>query len=456
MSWLARSIANSLRIDDDEDDDEDSTTTSAKTYNSQSHQEPLEESQEFEEEEDDESDNQGRGVKEDLSELRETLARQIWGVASFLAPPPQLDSNPTLSHHYPDPSVSDRNRWDSSVRSGSGDVSDEDPAGSVGDYSGDRDNFAYIHDNNNNNSSRFNDNRLNSRISRFSNFLPFRPDDEIADAIGVTEEVLAFAGNIAHHPETWLDFPLSEEEDVDDFDMSDAQCKHALAVERLAPRLAALRIELCPAHMSEGYFWKVYFVLLHSRLNKHDDELLSTPQIVAARAMWMKELQKRTKPEPDWFGQSTLYSTESTNSLHEDFGPTSSDSAYGNVYLGPLPFAPTTYYATTDFHTEKHSVVGSDQMIDKSVIKEEPAINTTDKEVMASSSYKLPVQDYDDDDGDSWLEEHSELDGYNGTAVLLGTDEDVSFSDLEDGNDFSVPMKSKKVIKDSDMSAKPS
>lgn len=206
MSWLARSIANSLRIDDDEDDDEDyHHTTSAATPNSQSHQERLEESQEFEEE--DESDNQGRGVKEDLSELRETLARQIWGVASFLAPPPQPDSYPTLTHHHQtDPSVPYRNRWDSSVRPGSGDVSEEDPVGSVGD----RDDFAHIHDNN-----RFNDNRLNSGISRFSNFLPFRPDDEIADAIGVTEEVLAFAGNIAHHPETWLDFPLSEEEDVD-------------------------------------------------------------------------------------------------------------------------------------------------------------------------------------------------------------------------------------------------
>lgn len=61
--------------------------------------------------------------------------------------------------------------------------------------------------------------------------------------------------------------------------MSDAQHDHALAVERLAPRLAALRIELCPRHMSEGCFWKIYFVLLHSRLNKHDAELLSTPQV---------------------------------------------------------------------------------------------------------------------------------------------------------------------------------
>lgn len=121
-----------------------------------------------------------------------------------------------------------------------------------------------------------------------SSFLPFGSEEEEAGseggptggAVGVTEEVLAFARNISMHPETWLDFPLfTDDEDSDDFDMSDAQQEHALAVERLAPRLAALRIELCPGHMSEGCFWKIYFVLLHSRLNKHDAELLSTPQV---------------------------------------------------------------------------------------------------------------------------------------------------------------------------------
>lgn len=62
--------------------------------------------------------------------------------------------------------------------------------------------------------------------------------------------------------------------------MSDAQQEHALAVERLAPRLAALRIELCPGYMSESSFWKIYFVLLHPRLDKEDAVLLSTPQVL--------------------------------------------------------------------------------------------------------------------------------------------------------------------------------
>lgn len=64
-----------------------------------------------------------------------------------------------------------------------------------------------------------------------------------------------------------------------DFELSDAQHQHALAVERLAPRLASLRMELCPGYMSDGRFWKIYFVLLHPRLNKQDVELLSSPEV---------------------------------------------------------------------------------------------------------------------------------------------------------------------------------
>lgn len=64
-----------------------------------------------------------------------------------------------------------------------------------------------------------------------------------------------------------------------EFDLTDAQQEHALAVEHLAPRLAALRMELCPGYMSDDNFWKIYFVLLHPKLNKMDAAILSTPQV---------------------------------------------------------------------------------------------------------------------------------------------------------------------------------
>lgn len=40
--------------------------------------------------------------------------------------------------------------------------------------------------------------------------------EEDWDVIGITEEVLAFATNIARHPETWLDFPLLPDDDESD------------------------------------------------------------------------------------------------------------------------------------------------------------------------------------------------------------------------------------------------
>lgn len=66
---------------------------------------------------------------------------------------------------------------------------------------------------------------------------------------------------------------------ISDFDLSDAQQEHALAVERLAPELAALRTELCLGYMTEGSFWKIYFVLVHPRLSRHDAVILSTPPV---------------------------------------------------------------------------------------------------------------------------------------------------------------------------------
>ncbi|KAG0485990.1 hypothetical protein HPP92_008085 [Vanilla planifolia] len=45
----------------------------------------------------------------------------------------------------------------------------------------------------------------------------YEDDLLISDVFGVTDEVLAFATNIACHPETWLDYPLlSEDESCDD------------------------------------------------------------------------------------------------------------------------------------------------------------------------------------------------------------------------------------------------
>ncbi|KAG2692407.1 hypothetical protein I3760_08G052500 [Carya illinoinensis] len=428
MSWLARSLANSLRLDeeDNSDGDGDGEDYDVLAYRADdpdpapsSSAKPSRQRQEDQYEDNDiqSEEAQSRGVKDDLSELKQTLTRQIWGMATFLVPPPSQPSTPS---HFRQSEPSDQ----------SGSRGEDDPSDDAA--SGIRSDIAEIE-------GSFRSGNI------ASNFLPFGSErnEELLEerglegAIGITEEVLAFARNIAMHPETWLDFPIDEEEDLDDFHMSDAQHEHALAIQDLAPRLAALRIELCPCHMSESYFWKVYFVLLHSRLNKHDADILSTSQVVATRAMWMQELQKQTKVDTDWSARSTSYSKDNANILEEDFDPIPSGTFY---------FEPSISYLATDVETEKHPVESTElQFVDKSVIAENPRINTKNKDLLFGPSSKLQVQNLEDDE-DDWPEDDSEFGRFSGAAICVGNEDDISFSDLEDDEYCSLPIKSKSLV----------
>ncbi|CAN6459231.1 unnamed protein product [Victoria cruziana] len=387
MAWLARSLASSFNSDEKDDGDG--------------------------------GDANGRSVKEDLSELTKSFTRQLWGVASFLAPPPpdypSSSSSPATAGGgggggNSAPSDSDSGSL-SKESAESAEIAIESPR-----MAGIRNDLSEIGGRFRTEISRLaSGNKAVSEISRFaSSFLPFGSGDEegdlggtrdeaIAGAVGVTEEVLTFARNISMHPETWLDFPLfTDDEDDDDFEMSDAQQDHALAVERLAPRLAALRIELCPGHMSEGCFWKIYFVLLHSRLNKYDAELLSTPQIVQARSM-LQELQNHAKTTAGRT-ESSVYAEETGPRLLPQEGTSASEieSSYKGAVIDEKYFK-----------QNKNTVTGMVQVLNN-VFEE---------------------------DGDDWLEESAEISGSGHVTIAL-VDEDVSFSDLEEDDDSCVSARS--------------
>ncbi|GMP44711.1 hypothetical protein CsSME_00013518 [Camellia sinensis var. sinensis] len=70
MSWLARSIADSLRIDDDEEEEENSAT-------------PIPKPPQSEHDDENEENRSARGVREDLSEFTETVTRQLWASPLF-------------------------------------------------------------------------------------------------------------------------------------------------------------------------------------------------------------------------------------------------------------------------------------------------------------------------------------------------------------------------------------
>ncbi|KAL1537059.1 hypothetical protein AAHA92_29617 [Salvia divinorum] len=411
MSWLARSIANSLNFDDHGDD---ATEPEAK----------LPDNSGSDDDEVSSPTTPSRGVKEDLSELSKTLTRQFWGVASFLAPPPQAEEKPDAD--LPD--------------------SEQDPMLKI------RDDFAEIGGKFKSGISRLSNNINVSEITKLaSNFLQLESDDGIGSlgdgaAVGVTEEVVAFARDVAMHPETWLDFPLPpDDEDDGDFDLSDAQQEHALAVERLAPRLAALRIELCPGYMPESCFWKIYFVLVHPRLDKNDAVLLSTPQIMEARALLAHELKKRNPTNTENLpGKISLKPEETDSSHHEEpflapFPETVSEKA--SIVNTGTSTAPDTKTVTSS--ADRTQI----QIVDKTVTEEKHGEQGKDQH---SGSNSLDVSgDKDEDDADDWLKEETETGDAVGKTIPIVNDDDVSFSDLED-DDADVPTSYRKSNDSSD------
>lgn len=433
MAWFAKSIANSLKLDDEDDDVYHNTNPSSNTDPNSSPPDPQPDPQS--------GSPSTPTVKGDLSELTKTLSRQFWGVASFLAPPP----DPT---HPPNPSAP--------PQSADLEPSDEDVIAGI------RSDFAEIGGKFKSGISKLSSNVAVSEFTKIaSNLLQFGSEEEAeaaGAALGVTQEVLAFVRNVSMHPETWLDFPLSDDEDSDDFELSDVQQEHALAVERLAPSLAALRIELCPEHMSEAHFWMIYFVLLHPRLSKHDAELLSTPKIVEARAMLSYELKKgaNEKQESDPSGNGTIYAKGIADSPKEQHlsVPPSVQSDLVPPHTSTIRSAPQP--VAVDLETEKHTVQSSEiQIIDKPVIEEGPLKETKFQQPLSNSSSKVADEKYEDD-ADDWLkEETSEIDGVGGTSIPIENDEDVSFSDLED-DDGEAPSSYRKVTSGSDSSTKDS
>ncbi|CAM8989375.1 unnamed protein product [Rhodiola kirilowii] len=438
MSWFG-SIVNSLKLDDeDEENDAVSESGEKESLRSGDDDSALQSGE----------GQQGRGVKEDLDEITKTLTRQFWGVASFLAPPP---------HSPTEESSSERSTGFD------GDADREGSEAVAAGIDGIVSDFAEIGGRFKSGITKLSGAKAVSEFSKIaSNILQLGLDQgsvgeyESGSAIGVTEEVVAFANNVAMHPETWLDFPLADDDqEQHDFDMSDVQQEHALAIERLVPELAALRFELCPEYMSEGFFWKIYFVLVHPRLDKHDADLLSTPQILKTRAMLTRELQnqRETAVELDIPGDGSFRKEDGASHEISLSALPEADTEAVPSHPSASESAPTKSLTP---ETEKLTVSAKDiQIVDKPVVMEEESktVPTAQKSstVIPSSSH----HDNDEDDGDDWLKEEPADAGSgssSGFNIPITNDDDVSFSDLEEED---VPAGAKKATYDDSSTKSP-
>lgn len=159
--------------------------------------------------------------------------------------------------------------------------------------------------------------------------------------------------------------------------------------------------------------------------------------------MLTKELQNRTKPaEADKFGR-----IGTSNARDPPEGPDGTYNSFGETKPHATPSGeqgPGT--KISDVETEKYPLMASEvKYIEKSVIEEEPIIQSSKYGVSSSS-----VEQNFDEDGDDWLEDNTDV---ATSALPLGNEEDVSFSDLEDDDDGSRSPSARIVTDASDTDA---
>ncbi|XP_057995753.1 uncharacterized protein LOC131175437 [Hevea brasiliensis] len=243
----------------------------------------------------------GGGVKQDFSVIGESVGRQLRGVANFLAPPPSPPSSSSLDKSLPSDDSSSLSSQSQALL-------------------GIRNDLAEIGGSLRSGLSLLSSNKAVSEISKFtSSFLQFQSDnneekDEDDYVPGITEDVIGFVQEISMRPECWTDFPLSLE---NDFKMSDAQREHASTVEQMVPGLTALRVNI-HSYMEDEQFWMIYFILLLPRLNEHDFEILSTPQIVETRSVLLRQLQNKRNVKVESSENSSMREEENISSREKE------------------------------------------------------------------------------------------------------------------------------------------
>ncbi|KAI5320646.1 hypothetical protein L3X38_040354 [Prunus dulcis] len=239
-------------------------------------------------------------VPNDLSFLRQTLGRQLRGVASFLVPPPPSsspshDAVPSSNSQPQPPSQSQLQSQSQALLGIRNDLVEIGGSFKSG--------LSLL---------STNSNKAVTEISKFaSNLLQLQnealeddddDDDDDCSVPGITDDVIGFVTEISVLPNYWTDFPIPVDHD---FSMSNAQREHASTVERLVPGFADLRTRL-GSSISEKRFWMIYFLLLLPRLNEHDFQLLSTPKIVEARDVLLHKLQNKRNTQVDSCEKSIL------------------------------------------------------------------------------------------------------------------------------------------------------
>jgi len=148
-------------------------------------------------------------------------------------------------------------------------------------------------------------------------------------SVGITPSLKEFVQNICQHPNTWLEFPLEKAQES--IILSDWQERHARLMLNQVDELGELRFQLCPSHLKDERFWKIYFLLVQNKIGPISNEIPTSPS-----SKRTKEQNTSNQSIEDYYDLLFRDSINNSISIDSDTGINEEKDNYYEKFSGDL------------------------------------------------------------------------------------------------------------------------
>lgn len=161
--------------------------------------------------------------------------------------------------------------------------------------------------------------KTSAEITKKNRQKPNQEDDEASlEEFGVTQQLIDFVKGFTIS--TFKDYPLQDDQKGQQIDGSDPivsedltewQERHATLVLSKVKEISQLRYVLCPRHLKERQFWRIYFLLVKSYVSQYEIHALTKAKL--------RMLERRNEKSVD----KAVIEVEMTDAKHSNCSSTS-------------------------------------------------------------------------------------------------------------------------------------
>ncbi|KAI7725340.1 hypothetical protein M8C21_029688 [Ambrosia artemisiifolia] len=150
------------------------------------------------------------------------------------------------------------------------------------------------------------------------------PSESELETFGITEDLRGFVKGLTLSTFQNFPFPDDSASDVATVsnvrqDLSEWQQKHANLVLTTVKEVSKLRYELCPRHMKDGRFWRIYFTLVSTHVSPYERKFVEESKLKQIAQTKDEKSDHTPAAEPESVGKNLKSKTSTSEQDLDSF-----------------------------------------------------------------------------------------------------------------------------------------